>query len=473
MGLGLLGRGVQVIKFLIKAGAIVTVTDLKSEEDLASSLKKLAVLPSRGTLKDAPRVPLGGLRFVLGKHEISDFQNADLVIRAPNAPLDSIFLKASREAGVSITQDAALFAELMPAGVILIGVTGTRGKSTTTHLIFEILKKAGRRVFIGGNVRDGVTLPLLQKVRAGRRLAEAGYGPAEAGRRLAEAGYGPAKEGDFVVLELDSWQLQSFGDAKISPNVSVFTNLMPDHMNYYKGDMKRYFEDKAQIFKNQKAGETLVIGSELLESHEIKTKAKIVPFSTKDFPKTWKSELLGEHNIHNCAAAVAAARALNISDSIIKKAVADFNPVPGRLEFLRNFKGIKIYNDNNATTAEATLAALRAFPQNKKIILIMGGADKALDMSELADEIPNRCKDVVFLKETGTEKFKNLIDKNEWKGVQIEEAEKLSDCLALSLKIAKRGDIILFSPAFASFGKYFKNEYDRNDQFVSLVKKLK
>ena len=103
----------------------------------------------------------------------------------------------------------------------------------------------------------------------------------------------------------------------------------------------------------------------------------------------------------------------------------------------------------------------------------MGGADKALDMSELADEIPNRCKDVVFLKETGTEKFKNLIDKNEWKGVQIEEAEKLSDCLALSLKIAKRGDIILFSPAFASFGKYFKNEYDRNDQFVSLVKKLK
>src|SRR3989344_5839604 len=209
MGLGLLGRGVGDAEFLARYGAQLTVTDLKTAEELKPSLERLKVFPN--------------ITYHLGGHRLEDFRGKDFILKAAGVPLDSLYIAEARKTGVSIEMDASLFAKLAPAGATVIGVTGTRGKSTTAAIIYEILKTAGKRVFLGGNIKDMATLPLLEKVR----------------------------EGDFVVLELDSWQLQGFEDAQISPHIAVFTTFFDDHLNYYKGNQRRYLADKAQLFLHQ------------------------------------------------------------------------------------------------------------------------------------------------------------------------------------------------------------------------------
>lgn len=430
MGLGLLGRGVGDAVFLAEHGADLIVTDLKPSTALGSSLRKLRKYKN--------------IRYTLGRHKLEDFSarggqaKPDFILKAAGVPLDSPYVAEARKNKIPIEMDASLFAKLMPKGVILVGVTGTRGKSTTTALIYEILKAAGRTVYKGGNLVPEATLPLLKKVKAG----------------------------DIVVLELDSWQLQGFHDANISPQVAVFTTFLDDHLTYYKGDKKRYFEDKTAIFQYQKKGDVLVVGEQV--SKFIPPRAFLTARSA-DIPKEWKIKLLGEHNRENIACAVAASRSLGVPDATIKKAVEGFTGLPNRLEYLRTVRGVKIYNDNNATTPDATIAALRAL--GKKIILIMGGTDKGLDMSKLVAEIPKHCKAVILLKESGTEKIKESI-KGYVLSIMIEERDTLKECVEEAMKIAKKDDIVLFSPAFASFGKWFKNEYDRGEQFVKIVDKI-
>jgi len=424
MGLGLLGRGIQVVKFLHKMGAILLVTDLKTRKQLAPALKKLA--------------NLSGIKYVLGEHRLEDFEHTDMIMRAPNAPLDSPFLAGARNGGVPIEMDASLFRALAPVGVIIIGVTGTRGKTTTTMLIYELLKASGRKVFLGGNVREGVALPLLFKVRSG----------------------------DFVVLELDSWQLQGFGDRKISPQIAVFTSFMEDHLNYYKGDMRRYFRDKANIFYYQKEHDHLVIDEEVLGRYPIETKAKIHKISPHQFKSSWITKLLGVHNQNNILCAFGVADILNISEKIKMEVLASFKPVSGRMELLGTQDGVCIINDNNATTPDATIAALKTFGKNKNVILIMGGADKGLDMTNLIKSLPHYCRAVILYKGSGTEK---IVEEIKSSGVLTEEATQFKEAVRLAFKNAKKGDTFLFSPAFASFGHEFQNEYERNDQFIKLI----
>jgi UDP-N-acetylmuramoylalanine--D-glutamate ligase len=250
MGLGLLGRSIAYTKFLAECGADLTVTDLKTEEQLKTSLKELKKFKN--------------IKYVLGKHNLADFKNRDMVIKSAGVPLDSPFINEARKNNIPIEMDASLFAKLAPE-VMIIGVTGTRGKSMTTMLIYEILKSneksLKRKIYLGGNVRGGATLPLLSKV----------------------------KEGDIVVLELDSWQLQGWGVAKISPHISVFTTFMRDHMNYYKNDEKRYFADKANIFKYQKKGDVLIIRPDMKKlipktlSKLVVAKASVVKYITSLF----------------------------------------------------------------------------------------------------------------------------------------------------------------------------------------------
>lgn len=443
MGLGLLGRGLGDAEFLAEQGAELTVTDLKSKEELAPSLKPLAKYKN--------------IKYVLGKHRLEDFSargrrgTPDFILKAASVPLDSPFIAEARKNNTPVEMDASLFAKLAPAGVKIIGITGTRGKTTTTMLIYGILKRAFgvRRVHLGGNIKDTATLPLLKKVKAG----------------------------DYVVLELDSWQLQGFHDSKISPQVAVFTTFFDDHLNYYKGDRGAYFSDKASIFRNQKAGDTLVVGEQA--AARVRSAQPPVPpviARAAYIPSDWKLKILGEHNRLNAACAAAAARAVGVSDAVIKKAAENFKAVPGRLQYLRTIKGIKIYNDNNATTPDATVVALKALrswqPGARKIILICGGTDKVLGRHEiLADEMSKSCKSAILLKETGTEKLKELI-KNYKLKIKIKEKETLKECVEEAMKIGEKGDIILFSPAFASFGKWFKNEYDRGEQFVKIVESL-
>ncbi len=422
LGLGLLGRGINVAKFLAQNGALLTITDLKTKDKLKSSLNELKKYK---------------INYVLGQHRLEDFRNCNMVIKAAGVPLDSPYIEEAHKNNIPVEMDASLFAKLAPRGVIIVGITGTRGKSTVTALITHILETAGERVFIGGNVRGLATLPLLNSV----------------------------KSGDYVVLELDSWQLQGFREAKISPHVAVFTNLMPDHMNYYKGDMDKYFSDKANIFLFQKTDDFLVAGNSLKE--KIKRDASFV--GADDLPKNIKLIIEGEHNRSNAALAYEAVKFLGISAEIIKKALEDFTAVEGRLQYIGEKNGVKIYNDNNATTGEATVAALKTLGKNKNIVLIIGGFDKGLNMSILFENINKYCHAVVLLSGTGTEKIKPDIMKIE--KLKIYENEKLEECIKIAVKFSKKGDIILFSPAFASYSQYFQNEYERNDLFMKEIKK--
>lgn len=339
----------------------------------------------------------------------------------------------------------ALFAKFArEKGATIVGVTGTRGKSTVTHLIYHALKKAGRRAHLGGNVQGVSTLALLPRV----------------------------KKGDVCVLELDSWQLQGFGELKISPQIAVFTNLQDDHLLYYQNNREAYFADKANIFRFQKSGDVLITGADIAE--KIKgAKPPVAPEVPTPFPAEVTLKILGAHNRENAGFAATALCVLGVPKAAMRTWLESFKPVAGRLEHIRTVRGIKIYNDNNATTPDATIAALHALGKN--IILICGGTDKGLDMSKLVAEIPRYCKGLVLLRETGTtriQKSKGKIQKYNSK-LKIEEGDGLVECIQKAMKISQKGDVLLFSPAFASFGKWFKNEYDRGARFVEIIKALR
>ncbi|MBI2039363.1 MAG: UDP-N-acetylmuramoyl-L-alanine--D-glutamate ligase [Candidatus Niyogibacteria bacterium] len=436
MGLGLLGRGLGDVRYLAKNGAELIVTDLKTRKDLRESLAKL-----RG---------LRGVQYVLGKHRLGDFCGRDFILKAAGVALDSPYIAEARKRGIPVEMDESLFMQLAPP-IVSIGITGTRGKTTATHLLYEILKApespivyTGRRTYLGGNVRGMATLPLLDDVRAG----------------------------DAVVLELSSWQLQGLGDARISPNIAVVTNFMDDHLNYYHGDRDAYWRDKTQIFLHQKAGDVVVATPEVarrIRALRPKIKSRLIVARPSDVPRTWKVRLAGEHNRANLACALRAAQALDVPRSIVKKVAESFAGVEGRLERIRVHNGIEVYNDTTATTPDATLAGLEALAQKRNVILIMGGADKGLDMKKLLAALPRYTKAVILLTGSGTRRIRKAVHAL---GHPIRDASTLGEAVRDAVSAAKAGDRILFSPAFASFGE-FRNEFDRGEQFTALIKKLK
>ncbi len=427
MGLGLLGRGVGVAQFLAFLGAKLTITDLKTESELAPSLRKLKQFKN--------------INFVLGRHRLIDFTQADMVIKAAGVPLVSPYIEIAQKNKVPVEMDASLFARLCPDGVTTIGVTGTRGKSTVTHLIYHILKTSGKRVFLGGNVKGLATLPLLKKIKAG----------------------------DIVVLELDSWQLQGFGEAGISPKIAVFTTFMRDHQNYYNDDMKRYFADKANIYRYQKMTDVLIAGREVakrIKKDKFKSKLIVAPVS---WPVGFKTKLPGQHNQENIKLAILTARQLAVPEGKIRQAIANFSGVPGRLELIMVNKGIKYYNDTTATMPEASVAAWKSFPSHqKKIILIAGGSDKNLDYKEFCSLAPKYLKKLILFPGQATQKIVAQLPKSF--SQKISFVDNMKEAIFSARKKAISGDIVLLSPGAASFG-IFKNEFDRGEQFIRSTKK--
>lgn len=423
MGLGLLGRGVGDAAFLAECGAELIVTDLKSEEELASSVERL-----KG---------YGNVSFVLGEHRLEDFRDRDYILKAAGVSLDSPYIEEARKAGIPIKMSASWFAEL--SGLPVIGITGTRGKSTVTHMLHEILTKAGGKILLGGNVRGVSTLALL-----------------------AEA----APE-HTALFELDSWQLQGFGDARMSPSLSIFTTFYPDHLAYYKNDIDTYLADKAQIFLHQKPGDTLILGNQMaltaIEKYGENIPGRVQVVGTEYLPNDWQLVVPGEHNRYDAALALAAARTLGVPDEVSKEALESFLGVPGRLQLVAIKNGISFYNDTNSTTPEATTVALHALGTDygKRIILIMGGHDKNLDMKNLLSLIPDVAKRVVLLAGTGTDTIREELP-------DAPVYSTLKEAFDDAVEGAEAGDVVLLSPAFSSFG-IFKNEYDRGDQFDALV----
>ncbi len=425
MGLGLLGRGVGDAKYLAECGAEIIVTDLKPKEQLEASVRALEHFPN--------------IQFVLGEHRLGDFNNRDLIIKAAGVPLDSPYIAEAQKNGIPVRMSADLFMEI--GEIKTVGITGTRGKSTVTHMVYEILKEAGNHVLLGGNVRGVSTLALLPEVTPE----------------------------SVAVLELDSWQCQGLGEVSLSPQVAVFTTFFPDHTNYYRDDPGSYLADKANIFLYQTPDDTLVMGKQcaptLIEAFGEHIVARTVIADESKVPADWTLQVPGSHNRYNAALALAAARALGVHDSESRRALESFTGVPGRLELIAEKGGVKIYNDTTATTPEATLAALRAVNDGltKSIILIMGGADKGLDMNALLVEA-QKVKRLILLAGTGTSRILEWLP-----GASV--YDNLKDAVEAAFRSSFAGDTILFSPAFASFGM-FTNEYDRGDQFNALVEKL-
>lgn len=426
MGLGLLGRGVGDARYLASQGAELIVTDLKTREELAESVEALSGFPN--------------VSFVLGEHRLEDFRDRDFILKAAGVPLNSVYIEEARKARIPIKMSASWFKEL--SGVPVIGITGTRGKSTVTHMLESILKKAGGKILIGGNVRGVSTLALLEE----------------------------ATKEHTALFELDSWQLQGFGEDHMSPELSVFTTFYPDHLSYYGGDIDAYLADKANIFLYQKPDDTLVLGEQMaltvIDKYESAIASKIVVAGEKNLPDDWYLLIPGAHNRYDAALALAAARALGVDDAISKEALESFLGVPGRLELVALTDGITFYNDTNSTTPEATIVALHSLAEEggALINLIMGGHDKGLEMKNLVELIGESTKHVSLLAGSGTDRVKEMLP-------DAQVFDSLEEAFADALAHSETGDTVLLSPAFASFGM-FKNEYDRGDQFTALVKAL-
>jgi len=441
MGLDALGRGLADARFLAELKVDVIATDQRPAEDLEEAL----ALAER----------FDNITLVLGEHRKQDFEGRDIVIRPARTDPESEYLETARKGGALVVTDETLFLLCAPK-VVRVGVTGTRGKTTVTMLIYEIMKRAGRATLLGGNIQGAALLPRLPQV----------------------------KEDDVVIMELDSWKLQSFAERKMSPHVAVFTTFYPDHLNYYNGEkgMENYWRDKTAIFNNQKRGDVLVVSHQvesMLESYGDKPKSTVVLARGSELPKDWTVKLIGEHNRSNAALAAAAAHEIGASIEVIRETLATFTGVPHRLQLVLSYEGIDYYNDTTATTPEATIAALRALTplhrgstpvERKRIVLIVGGTNKGLDYKELPPVIGETCKGVVLFKETGTALIEEGV--RALAGIMVREGDGIKDCLDRAQEIASEGDIILLSPAFASFGKHFKNEYDRGEQFMKAVEEL-
>ena len=429
MGLGLHGGGVDTVKFLIREGAKVTVTDMRSRRALASSLKALTAIR--------------GIIYILGRHRKDDFLHADLIIKNPSVKPHAPYLVYARKRGIPIMSDVGIFFERTPCRII--GVTGTRGKSTTAHLIARFLKIKYSRVFLGGNIRTSV-LSFIHRLR----------------------------KNDMVVLELSSFQLADAANMKISPHIAVLTNLMSDHLNWH-GSCADYFEAKRLIFRFQRSRDVLFAN---LDDKEVARLTKSAPgrvmFPRLDPSLTSTVDLnLGAHYRESVGLAIGVARYLGVQKHAIVKNLVHFHGLEGRQEIVRQVRGITFVNDTTATMPEATLAAFDRFSPMRsvysRIILIAGGDDKKLSYCALAVACAEKVNALVVLPGSATNKFVHLLSTRMRK--RLMRAKNMQVAVQLAYKNAKKGDVILLSPGAASFG-LFQNEFDRGRQFVHAVRAL-
>lgn len=426
MGLGLLGRGLNDTLFLVKCGAEVTVTDLKSREQLAPSIERLKGLP---------------VNIKVGGHDPADFQDADMILRNADVPRSSPFLNLARENGIPVEMDESLFCKNFNGRVI--GITGTRGKTTTSELIYRILKHARKDVFLAGNIIGLATLPLLEKV----------------------------SKNDCVVLELSSWQLQGFHDAKISPSASVFTNIYPDHLNRY-ASMEEYIQDKKAIYMYQKNTDFCLFNSDQSDTASLSEEAPAGKdfFSLFDAPSDLKLRIPGEHNVSNAAAAWKLSRKLGISEEMIREAVEGFEGVEHRLELVGVKNGVTFINDSTSTTPVAGIAALNSVRANR-IFLLAGGADKKLDLGNFAQAASQRAHRIALLGGTATSRlYSDLVSCGADDKI-IGQFDDLRKAVLAVFDLARDGDAILLSPACASFGM-FNNEFHRGESFKNIVREI-
>jgi len=477
MGLGLHGGGLASARFLLKRGAEVTVTDLRDENTLKPAIKEL----------DASSLELGGrpVHYVLGKHEIDDFKNADVVIKNPGVKPDSPFLLASKR----IETDLSLFLTESPAR--LFAVTGTKGKSGTSSALHWILsrdRKAGK-AYLGGNITVS-PLTFLDELT----------------------------KDDDVVLELSSFQL---GDIKgrikydntplLKPAAAALTAVMADHLDRY-ASMEEYIDDKRNIYRGQdESCVTVAYDDDWGRSFHAETKGRPLVLSGKHdlrsalgdgksggwidaegrgFARLLPSNLFegdgeiaellprqllvpGDHQRQNLLSAALAAYSMGVRAETIRTSLAAYRGIEHRLELFHEAKGLRFYNDSAATIPEAAAACVEALSASAArsqggLILVTGGTDKNLDFSPLANTAI-KAKEVILLAGTGSEKLTRLLRE---KGISYHGPfDNLDKAVSRAIEKSSTADVIALSPGCASFGM-FLNEFDRGRKWKEAVLRI-
>ncbi len=443
MGMGV--SNTPLIRYLMDLDANITVFDRKTEEELDRAL--------------CEEYMLQGVKFSLGENYLDNLVGYDIIFRSPSMRPDLPQIEKELDRGAVLTSEIEMLIDLCPGKII--GITGSDGKTTTTTLIYNMLKEEGYNCYLGGNIG----IPLFAKIDEMR-------------------------PDDIVVLELSSFQLMTL---KKSPDIAVITNVSPNHLDIHK-DYNEYINAKKNIYLYQNSNDLVVLNydNDITREFADTAKGKVRFFSVntrlddgvildQNIIKTSSGKirtqiidikdilLLGRHNVENACTAIAAVQDLVSVESIIK-VLKTFKGVEHRCEFVREINGAKWYNDSIGSSPTRTIAGLISFPS--KVILIAGGYDKHLDYTELGKYIVDRAKAVILLGQT-KEKIKTAVEEELGKrfgdnNLPIKECFSLEEAVNEAYKLAKDGDLVFFSPASASFDM-FKNFEERGNKYKELV----
>lgn len=425
MGLGRFGGGVGVVNYLLSKGARVSLTDTAGEGALAESLKKIPVSQLE--------------RVTLGRHEPRDFTDADLIVVNPAVRRTHPLLAVAADAGVPLTSEINLFCSRNPARTI--AVTGSIGKSTTATLIHLLLNSSNCRTHLGGNI-GGTLLLQLDQIQAE----------------------------DWVVLELSSFQLWNLNHLRFAPDVAVFTNLFPNHLDWH-GTFVEYAAAKESMTRWQTNDQLLifpqsdrVMGQWQSAARRIDSRSYVGSLLSCELPLALK----GIDQLENVSAAIAVAQAgagVPVEECISR--LQHFVPLPHRREVVAEHHGRTFINDSKATTPEAAMAAIRACrPSGGRLFLLAGGADKGICLHAFANEISSSA-DVVALIGQTAEPLRVRIAQS-GSATEVHVAHSLDAAFAWLLGRSQPGDTILLSPGCASFGE-FVNYEQRGERFRQLV----
>lgn len=478
LGLGLHGGGVAAAYWFFRQGAEVIVTDIKSRAELESSLAHLTTLCNEYRLAH-PGKHCTSIEYILDRHREEDILRADCIIQNAGVPQDSPFLCLARANRVPIHNDASIFFALAKSGNT-IGVTGTRGKTTTVSLLCALLKQTFPRTVVGGIATSSGAISffsILDRVLEDRQKGC----------------------NDPVVLELSSWQLEVLCAHALSPQYAVMTTIKLDHLNRYIS-MDAYVEAKRTIFRFQPSGDK---GGVVLNADDpiqrslsngipperlywyssmgasIERGCRIERSRGSRFgTAVWQDgasriavyeisnlSLQGVHNQDNALAALTVGMIVGADVPAMCRVLSSWAGVPGRLECIGIHEGRIWYNDTTATSPDATIAALTTLgKRSKKIVLIAGGADKNLHFDELGCVISARVKALVILSGTASPHIVSAAAACDYSG-SIDYANSMAEAVGKAWERSKKGDILLLSPAAASFG-LFRHEFDRGNQFL-------
>lgn len=420
-GLGRFGGQVAAARWLVEQGARVLVTDSAAGDSLADSVKQLAGLP---------------IDFHLGGHRFEDFAQADLIVASPAIPPANGYLAAARNAGVPITTEIRLFIERCPATIL--GVTGTKGKSTTTALLGEMLRTRFT-TWVGGNI-GGSLLADLAKI----------------------------DKTHLVVLELSSYMLEHLGAMRWSPHVSVVTMLAQDHIPWH-GSVAAYLNAKSNIVRFQHPDDVAVLNEQDPQSMALTTLApgRVVAFGLNN-RRPFDLMLRGRHNQLNAQAACAAADVLGVSWDEAQRAVGKFSGLPHRLQLVHESGGVKFYNDSIATIPESAIAALESFPP-RQVIQIVGGSDHQLPITEMCNTLVERAKAVLCIGQTGNQIADLVSGSPHATAAAVYRCGDLPTAVRVAKQIATAGDVVLLSTGYKSYDQ-FANFEKRGEAFVDLVR---